>query len=152
MSARRYAHALCAGTLSAEEAKIEQDKKALKEYIDNLLGENKSSVKINRQIKEYVDDLGYSYSGILRTLKYFYEVKQNPIDKANGGIGIVPFVYPQARNYYYEQWLLQQKNKEKDVSQYVPKVKEITIKPPARQPKKRRIFMFLDEEAEGDIK
>lgn len=102
MSARRYAHALCAGTLSAEGAKIEQDKKALKEYIDNLLGENKSPVKINRQIKEYVDDLGYSYSGILRTLKYFYEVKQNPIDKANGGIGIVPFVYPQARNYYYE--------------------------------------------------
>lgn len=152
MSARRYAHALCAGTLSAEGAKIEQDKKALKEYIDNLLGENKSPVKINRQIKEYVDDLGYSYSGILRTLKYFYEVKQNPIDKANGGIGIVPFVYPQARNYYYEQWLLQQKNKEKDVSQYIPKVKEITIKPPARQLKRRKIFMFLDEEAEGDNK
>jgi hypothetical protein len=32
----------------------------------------------------------------------------------------------------------------------MPKVKEITIKPPKREPKKRRIFTFLDEEEVKD--
>ncbi len=31
----------------------------------------------------------------------FYEVKQNPVEKSNDGIGIVPWVYKQAFNYYY---------------------------------------------------
>jgi hypothetical protein len=43
----------------------------------------------------------YTYSGIHRSLEYFYEVKGNSLDKANGGIGIVPFVYQDAYNYYY---------------------------------------------------
>jgi hypothetical protein len=48
----------------------------------------------------------YTYSGIKRTLEYFYEVKKNSIEKANGGIGIVPWVYEEAKRYYYNQWLL----------------------------------------------
>lgn len=103
--------------------------------------------KITLQIKKYLQDYpNYTYSGIRRTLQYFYEVKKNPIEKSNGGIGIVPWVYEDAKRYYYNQWLLSQKNSDKDIKKYIPKERKITIQPPKRQPRKKRVFMFLDRE------
>ena len=149
VSSRRYAHATCAGTLSPEEEKIQRDKKQLDDYIIELFNLEHMDGRITLQIQKYMQDHPeYTYSGIKRTLEYFYKVKGNSIEKANGGIGIVPWVYEEAKRYYYNQWLLSQKNAEKDIESYIPKVKEITIKPPKREPKKRKLFMFLDEEAE----
>lgn len=103
--------------------------------------------KITLQIKKYLQDYpNYTYSGIRRTLQYFYEVKKNPIEKSNGGIGIVPWVYEDAKRYYYNQWLLSQKNSDKDIKKYIPKERKITIQSPKRQPRKKRVFMFLDRE------
>lgn len=59
---------------------------------------------------------------------------------------IVPYVYQKAYNYYYSLWEAQQKNKEKIIEYYVPKVKEIIIPAPERKVKKRKNFSFLDEE------
>ena len=147
ISSRRYAHASCAGKLTPEEAELEKEQKALESYIIHLFKLEHMDGRITLQIKKYMQDHPeYTYSGIKRTLEYFYEIKGNPIDKANGGIGIVPWVYEEAKRYYYNQWLLSQKNAEKDIQSYVPKVKEIVIKPPKREPKKKRIFTFLDEE------
>ena len=137
VSSRRYAHAICAGTLSKEEEQKEKDRQGLEEYIIKLFNLEHMDGKITLQIKRYLQEHPeYTYSGIRRSLEYFYEIKKNPIDKANGGIGIVPWIYEEAKRYYYNQWLLSQKNVNKDVSKYVPKVKEIVIKPPKRIPKK----------------
>lgn len=147
VSSRRYAHALCAGTLSKEEEQREKDKEALEQYIIKLFNLDHMDGKITLQIQRYLQQHpDYTYSGILRTLKYFYEIKKNSIDKANGGIGIIPWVYQEAKQYYYNQWLLSQKNSDKNISLYIPKVKEIIIKPPKRDPKRKKIFTFLDEE------
>ena len=81
-----------------------------------------------------------------KALTYFYEVKGNSIEKANGGIGIIPYIYKDAYNYYYSLWLARQKNEAKQIDLYVPQVKEIIIAPPKRKPKKRPLFTFLDEE------
>ena len=78
-----------------------------------------------------------------------YDIKKNPIDKSNGGIGIVPYVYQQAYRYYYSLWEAQQKNENKVIKEYVPKVKEIVIPVPQRKAKKRKMFSFLDEEIEN---
>ena len=143
VSSRRYAHALCAGTLSPEE----QEREDLEQYIIKLFNLEHMDGRITLQIQKYLQDHPeYSYSGIKRTLEYFYEIKKNPLDKSNGGIGIVPWVYEEAKRYYYNQWLLSQKNEEKDIAAYVPKVREIIIKPPKREPRKQKIFTFLDEE------
>ena len=151
VSSRRYAHASCAGQLTPEQAKEEKDYKELESYIIKLFNLEHMDGRITLQIKKYMQDHPeYTYSGIKRTLEYFYEIKGNSIDKANGGIGIVPWVYEEARRYYYNQWLLTQKNAEKDIKSYVPKVKEINTKPHKREPKKRRIFTFLDEEEVKD--
>ena len=34
------------------------------------------------------------------TLRYFYDVKKGDKEKANGGIGIIPFIYKDAENYW----------------------------------------------------
>jgi hypothetical protein len=43
------------------------------------------------------------YRGQLLTLKYFYEIKKNSVKKSNGSIGIIPFIYEDARCYYENQ-------------------------------------------------
>ena len=147
VSSRRYAHAVCAGALSEEETQKEKQRQELENYIIKLFNLEHMSGKITLQINRYLQEHPeYTYSGIKRTLEYFYEIKKNPIEKANYSIGIVPWVYEDAKRYYYNQWLLSQKNSEKNIATYVPKVREITIKPPRREPRKRKVFTFLDKE------
>lgn len=143
---RRYAHQEC--SLSAEEQKTqeEKDKQDLDNYIIQLLKIDYIDARIRKQIKTYVEDYKYSYSGIKKALIYFYEVKGNSIEKANGGIGIVPYVYKNAFDYYYALWLAQQQNQNKVINEYQPKIIEITIPRPQRKVKQRKLFTFLDEE------
>ena len=86
---------------------------------------------------------------MLKALKYWYEVKRNPIDK-DRGLGIIPYVYKQAYDYYYGIWLAAEQNKTKNMSEYIPKDIVIHVKPPERDIKKRKLFSFLDEEDENN--
>lgn len=151
VTAKRYAHIDCFKLNEAKTAKEEKDKKDLEIYILNLFHLDALSPRIRQQIKSYIQDNNYTYSGILKALVYFFEVKGNSIEKANGGIGIVPFVYQDAYNYYYNLWLINQKNLEKIVTynSYQPEVREVVITPPRKEIKKRRLFTFLDEEQGG---
>lgn len=97
-------------------------------------------------MNDYIREYQYTYSGMLKALVYFYEVKGNKKNKANGGIGIIPFIYKDAYNYYYNLWMIQQSNKDKNVIDYVPKLKEIKIPIPKKEPRKRSVFTFLDEQ------
>ncbi len=99
-------------------------------------------------MNDYIKEYQYTYSGMLKALVYFYEVKGNNKNKANGGIGIIPFIYKDAYNYYYNLWMIQQSNKDKNVIDYVPKLKEIKIPIPKKEPRKRSVFTFLDEQEE----
>ena len=50
---------------------------------------------------------------MLKTLIYWYEIKGNSTEKANGGIGIIPYVYKDASEYYYSIYLAQIANRDK---------------------------------------
>ena len=76
---------------------------------------------------------------------YFYEIKGNSIEKANGGIGIIPFVYNDALKYYYALYLAKLANESKNIEMYKPKEKVIEILPPKVQPKRVRL-LFEDKE------
>lgn len=149
--ARRYAHATCdpnntdfVPLLVKEE---DPDLTKLKDFINQLYGKNANWAQINRQIKIYTTENNYTYSGILKSLVYFYQVKGNSIDKSNYALGIVPFVYQDAYNYYYSLFLAQNQNEKKDIKSFVTKVKEITIPlPKINLPK--RLFKFLDNDEE----
>ena len=69
----------------------------------------------------------------------------------NPTIAIVPYVYPQARDYFYRLYLAQELNKDKIVEK--PKEVTVTIRAPEREPLRRRdLFSFLDEEVGADGK
>ena len=146
VSNRRYAHTECSMSDDQKKAKEELDKEALNNYIMKLFNTSYVDARIQKQIKQYVDEYNFTYSGIQKALTYFFEIKGNSLEKANGGIGIVPYVYKNAYNYYYALWQAQQKNEDKVVTDYVPNIKEIVIPRPQRKVKKRQLFTFLDKE------
>ena len=143
---RRYAHIECAAEHEANKTQEEKDKEALFEYINKMFGTTFVSPKIQKQIKTYVESYQYTYSGILKALIYFFEVKKNPIDKNSDTIGIVPFIYNDAFNYYYNLWLIQETNSKKDIQHYEPQVIEVHIPIPQRKVRKKQLFTFLDDE------
>ena len=147
-NARRYAHATCAQSADEQKTKEEKDKQELEAYIKELFKINEISAKIRHQIKTFKEKNNYSYSGMLKTLKFFFEVKGNSIEKANGGIGIIPFVYDDAFLYWRALWEARERNKQVETEQFVLPTREIHIAPPQRQPMKhmKRLFTFLDEE------
>ena len=142
----RYAHQACFDQRTEEERQLEKDKQELDDYIINLFHIDYVDPKIQRQINSYIEDYHFTYSGILKALIYHFEIKHQPIEKANNGIGIVPYIYKEAYQYYYSLWMAQQLNQNKDIKQYIPQVQIITIRPPERKVKKRKLFTFLDEE------
>lgn len=84
----RYWHKSCHENRTAAETKAEQDAKALEEYICTLFKSDYVSPRIRSQINNMVEQYSFTHSGILGTLKYWFEIKQGCISKANGGIGI----------------------------------------------------------------
>lgn len=148
VNSRRYAHLKCQEDVQIREEKIQKDKDNLVKYIQELFGYNKLPEKVNKQIKTYVNDKNYSYSGIHKTLKYWFEIKKGSLEKANGGIGIVPYVYDEAFEYWHGIWEARQRNKELNIEAIDLPVREVHIRPPERQPMKhyRKLFTFLEEE------
>lgn len=143
---RRYAHFECWIRHEANKTQDDKDREALEEYIKKLFNEPFVNAKIKKQITQFKNEYQYSYSGIRKALIYAFEVKKYDINKANGGIGLVPYVYKDAYNYYYALWLAQQKNEDKDLSDYIPQQVEIHIPVPERTVMRKNKFSFLDEE------
>lgn len=89
--ARRYAHLRCCPDgerVELEEAPIDNDLEQLENYIKQLLNEDYINARVRKQLKNFKEEYGYSYSGMLKSLVYFYEVQKNSKSKANGGIGM----------------------------------------------------------------
>lgn len=137
----KYAHLKC---VELEEKREKTDAEKLDLYIMELFGLDYVTPRIRKQINQYMSEYNYTYTGILKALKYFYEIKKNNLDKSQNGIGIVPYIYNDAYNYYYALWLAQQKNENKE--QIIYRTEEIHIPIPQRKIRKRKLFSFLDEE------
>ena len=55
------------------------------------------------QRKKFVAENKFTNKGIYFALKYFYEIKKGTWDKSQGGLGIVPYIYEESKQYWYEQ-------------------------------------------------
>lgn len=143
----RYAHKTCAQTAEQNKSEEERDKERLEAYIKELFGISSIPIKIRKQIETYITVNNYTYNGIYHALKYHYEIKNGSLEKANGGIGIVPYVYDDAFLYWRAIWEAQEKNENVEIKDFVLPVKEIHINSPKRQPMKhiRKLFTFLEE-------
>lgn len=125
---------------------IAKDKLEVAEYIQQLF--HKEVSKRNWVLLEEYRKKGITYKQTLQTLQYFYDVKHNSITKANGSIGIVPYVYEEAKEYY--QKIRQQQEKianslQKQINKPIITidVKNSEINDKKRQAKKNRRIIDL---------
>ena len=105
---RRYAHKTCADYIEN-----------IHTLMQHILGTNYSQTKIDSQIKNFISKNDLTAKDIYKTLYYWYEIKKSSAAQANGGIGIVPYVYAEYVQYMKNQFENSQINKDKDISQYV---------------------------------
>lgn len=145
INGRRYGHAKCYpdnnNFVPLVEKKISEEQK-IKNYAKSILKEQYVAARVNKQIKDFLAE-GYTASGILKTLIYWYEIKHNDISKAMGGIGIVPYVYKQALDYYYNLYLAEMANIDKDINEYRPKEIFISIDLPKKE---KELKLWEDED------
>lgn len=157
---RRYAHYKCEpnGELvplpqpkqekeKKEVSTEDEDLKKLKTYIEHLYGANNVRWPlVMKQIQQYKKEYAYTYSGMLKSLVWFYEIKGNHIELSKG-VGIIPYAYQDAYNYYYSLFVAQSRNEKKDFQQITSKVREITIKSPEVKKKEK----FFNQDGEDKI-
>jgi len=98
------------------------EKKDLVSYIRILYGTDTINPKILSQIEKYHLEYEMTYRHMLLTLKYFYEIQENKVDKSYG-IGIIPHVMFEAKNYYESVVASNRKNEGKNVAESISKVK-----------------------------
>lgn len=138
---RRYAHKRCAEEYEANMTQEQRDERAFYRYVQDKLGEDYNYVVTKRLANQYVKEYKYTYSGMLKSLIWFYDVQKNSTAKSNGSIGIIPYIYNNARDYYYAIWLAQVSNAKKDLDIYKePDVIHFEIPSPRTQTKKKKLF------------
>lgn len=109
---RRYAHKDCYD-------KVQQIHSLMKE----TLGESYSNTKINSQIKKMVEKENYTIQIIYDILYYWYKVKKSSAAQANGGIGIVPYIYAEYIKYNQQQQENKEINKGKKIEDFIKETK-----------------------------
>lgn len=128
IGARRYAHKTCADKVDAAIPQDEKDYNNLEAYIKKLFNMNTVNAKTKKQIRDFREEYGYSYTGILKTLYWWYEIQDHTTELARDGIGIVPYIYADAEKYYYTLYLAKMVND--NVIEYKPRVEKIEIASP----------------------
>ena len=93
-----------------------------------------------QQIENFWKKKKINPKGIYFTLKYFYQIKGNPWEKGHGGIGIVPYVFDDAKAY----WIAQEQKKQGFIKQVETEAKERTVIKITR-PERKRDKYNLDE-------
>lgn len=82
------------------------DRDALWYYIFRLFGQFSEEKPVSdwnvTQMQKFKRQ-GMPYRGQLLTLKYFYDIRKNSTERSHGSIGIIPFVYDEAKLYYETQ-------------------------------------------------
>jgi len=85
---------------------LNDDRDALWYYIYRLFGQHSEDKPVSdwnvTQMMKFKNQ-GMTYKGQLLTLKYFFEIKKSSIEKSNGSIGIIPWIYSEAAEYYAQK-------------------------------------------------
>lgn len=101
----------------------DKDREELNNYICQLFGVDLLPYTINKQIEEYTSQLEYSFSSIEKTLRYFYEFKENQIDVSRQTIGIVPYIYEEAKRFYEQAFQANQINQDCEIINRIETIK-----------------------------
>lgn len=84
-----------------------------------------------KQIKEFQETYGYTLKGMQMALFYFHEVLGNSVD--GQGIGIIPYIYDETKEYYTKLSAVNQQNMNIEFDNTVEFVKSYYPKPKKRK-------------------
>lgn len=98
-----YFHKECYDTWKAEPATDDDWVKMIFDFLARDLKVSYNYHLCMQQIENFWKKQRINPKGIYFSLKYFYEVKKHPWEKGHGGIGIVPYVFDEAKTYWIEQ-------------------------------------------------
>lgn len=147
VSERRYAHLSCWKKHLAEMTIEEKNMIAFYEYTKQLFQEDYNYVLTKKLAEKYVKENNYTYSGMLKSLKWYYEKEGNDVKKSNGSIGILPYIYNQALNYYYLLHQAQKVNATKNAIEYIePHIRQVTIESPRVYIPKPKMWFEEDDD------
>lgn len=109
-----------------------QDKILLFNYLRKLLNKDDLSAKIYKLTEDYIKKYDFTYKGILNTLVYYFDLCNHGVD--GDCIGIVPYYYNEANEYYDHYQNALKSNKVIEVDG-IYKAKKVKIKPHQYAPK-----------------
>lgn len=141
ISAKRYAHHDCWQKYMDSLTQEEKDQINFYNYVKTLFKENYNYILTKKLAERYVKENSYTYSGMLKSLKWYYEIQNNSTDEANGTIGIIPYIYNQALQYYYKLYEATMINRNLDLMELQMPPRHITIMSPRKETKNFHLWL-----------
>jgi len=80
------------------------------------------------QIKNFKEQYNYTYKGMELTLDYFYNVKTNNTPDIDKGLGIIPYIYEEAKQFFIEKRNIKKNLENVNIQDITDKVNVISIK------------------------
>lgn len=146
-STTRYAHKACKEKIDQAELTNAEHKEKFENYVKQLFGYKTIPAWVTKQINKMIAEYGYDYLTMWKALTFFYEVEHGDLEKAHGGVGIIPFVVDRSEQYWNTLAEARAKNIGVKENEIITATTEITISTPLPCPvrKKRKLFAFLDK-------
>lgn len=143
---RKYYHKACYEQIPKKDQQKQQDEelffKILGKYIPKY-----NYVQSKKLAEGYIKKYNFTWSGMAGTLEYYYGTCQASTAEAKDTIGIIPYVYEDAKKYWSK--VNQYKNNPvqppKDIKEYF-KTEEYTIERPKVNGRLPHLFFEGDEE------
>lgn len=135
-----YYHKECYETWKANPASDDDWVKMIFDFLARDLKVSYDYFLCSAQIEKFWKENKINPKGIYFTLKYFYEIKHNSWEKGHGGLGIVPYVFNESKNY----WIEQERKKYGFMKQLEEQAKERSIIKLTRSERKRDKYNLND--------
>lgn len=145
-NATRYAHYECYP--KGELVPLSEDlvnRKILYDFVNDLLRPNTESfwTAFTRTANRLIENKGYTYSGMYKTLFWYMKVKNESINNVDTLFFVLNTCYEQAGEYFYTLYLINNEN-EKHIEYATPKQVTIEIKRPTPQDTSIKLFNLDD--------
>lgn len=114
VAARKYAHLACVESEDSQKAQEEIDKDKFFQMVKSIYGPTYNYMLINKQATNFIQQYGYTWSGMTGCLHWFYNINHGSLEEGHGGVGIIPFIYEDVKKYYQNIYKSQQENEKRE--------------------------------------
>jgi hypothetical protein len=148
---RRYGHLSCCPKedihkykLVEMDSPVDPNYRKITDFIKELIGDHANWPLLAKQLKNMREKNNFTYSGILGTLQYLYVIKNTKIPNNYNVLGLVPYNYKNAKEYYQSIKKIEEQTEVLKTTK--EEIKEIEIPIPIKSKKKKLFKLGEDDE------